>query len=170
MGPRSYFEALMSAPYEIEVMESFEKQTFRNRCLIHDAQGRKIRLTVPVRKVEHKQLTRDVEISYQSHWQHQHWIALESAYRHTPYFMYFADYLRVHYEKEYKWLVDLNDALTETIAALLRRERPIVETLCIASLQADKRTTDWSGEVWTDRHRWQKEESILDTLFEDLKI
>ena len=56
----------MSEPYEIEQMETFEKQTFRNRCLIRDPKGEIIRLTVPVGKVEHKQLTRDIQISYKT--------------------------------------------------------------------------------------------------------
>ena len=90
----------MSEPVTIEQMETFEKQTFRNRCLIRDAKGELVRLTVPVGKVEHKQLTRDIQISYQTRWQHQHWITLVSAYQHTPYFLYFADYLRPFYEKE----------------------------------------------------------------------
>ena len=161
-GPKSYFDALMSEAATIEVMESFEKQTFRNRCLIRDPKGEIIRLTVPVGKVEHKQLTRDIEISYQSKWQHQHWIAIESAYRHKPYFIYFADYLKPFYEKQYKWLVDLNAELTETIVSLLRKERPhIVES------PLRYRSTDWRGQTWTDRHPWQTEISILDTLFDE---
>lgn len=162
LGPKSYFEAITNSGYEIEQMETFEKQTFRNRCLIHDPKGIEIRLTVPVGKVEHKQLTRDIQINYQSRWQHQHWIAIESAYRHKPYFVYFADYLKPFYEKEYKWLLDLNDGLTETILSLLRRERPR-----LGSVSQAARTNDWSGETWTDRHPWQKEISILDTLFDE---
>ena len=104
-------EALMSEPASIEQMETFEKQTFRNRCLIRNAKGEMVRLTVPVGKVEHKQLTRDIEISYQTRWQHQHWITLVSTYQYTPYFQYFADYLKPFYEKEYKWLLDLNDEM-----------------------------------------------------------
>ena len=152
----------MSEPYEIEQMETFEKQTFRNRCLIRDPQGEIIRLTVPVGKVEHKQLTRDIQISYQSRWQHQHWIAIESAYRHTPYFVYYADYLRPYYEKQFTWLLDLNDALTETIVSLLRKERPTTN-----DQRPTTRTSDWCGQTWTDRHPWQKEISILDTLFDE---
>ncbi|MBO4666211.1 MAG: WbqC family protein [Paludibacteraceae bacterium] len=165
-GPKSYFEALMSGEYEIEQMETFEKQTFRNRCLIRDPKGEIIRLTVPVGKVEHKQLTRDIEISYQSKWQHQHWIAIESAYRHKPYFLYFADYLRQFYERETKWLLDLNDGLTETIVSLLRKERPAVGSET-ALLREVRRTADWSGTTWTDKHPWQKEISVLDTLFDE---
>ena len=160
LPPRSYIEALMSDPATIEQMESFEKQTFRNRCLIRDAKGELVRLTVPVGKVEHKQLTRDIQISYQTKWQHQHWITLVSAYQHTPYFMYFADYLRPFYEKQYKWLIDLNDELNATLVALLKKQKP-------QGIITGSRTLDWSGQIWTDKHPWQTELSVLDTLFDE---
>ncbi len=162
LPPLSYMQALMSEPATIEQMETFEKQTFRNRALIRDANGEIVRLTVPVGKVEHKQLTRDIQISYQSHWQHQHWITLVSAYQHTPYFMYFADYLRPFYEREYKWLVDLNDELNATLVSLLKKERP--SAIC---RQLSERSQDWSGQIWTDKHPWQTEISIVDTLFDE---
>jgi hypothetical protein len=164
LPPRSYIEALMNEPATIEQMETFEKQTFRNRCLIRDAKGEIVRLTVPVGKVEHKQLTRDIQISYQTRWQHQHWITLVSTYQHTPYFLYFADYLRPFYEKEYKYLLDLNDELNETIISLLRKQRP---QLVESGKRKAERTLDWSGQIWTDKHPWQTEISILDTLFDE---
>jgi len=164
LPPLSYMQALMSEPATIEQMETFEKQTFRNRCLIRDAKGELVRLTVPVGKVEHKQLTRDIQISYQSRWQHQHWITLVSAYQHTPYFLYFADYLRPFYEKEYKWLLDLNDEMNATLVSLLRRQKP---QLVESGKRKAERTLDWSGEIWTDKHPWQTELSILDTLFDE---
>ena len=162
LPPLSYMEALMSEPCTIEQMETFEKQTFRNRALIRDAKGELVRLTIPVKKVEHKQLTRDIEISYQTRWQHQHWITLVSAYQHTPYFMYFADYLKPFYEQEYKWLLDLNDELNATLVCLLNRQRPSA-----VSRQHSARTEDWSGQIWTDKHPWQTEISILDRLFDE---
>ena len=164
LPPRSYMEALMSEPATIEQMESFEKQTFRNRCLVRDAKGEIVRLTVPVGKVEHKQLTRDIQISYQTRWQHQHWITLVSAYQHTPYFLYFADYLRPFYEKEYKWLLDLNDEMNATLVALLKKERPLIDN---RQSIIESRTADWSGQIWTDKHPWQTELSILDSLFDE---
>ena len=158
-------DALMNESATIEQMETFEKQTFRNRALIHDAKGEMVRLTVPVKKVEHKQLTRDIEISYQTRWQHQHWITLVSAYQHTPYFLYFADYLRPFYEREYKWLLDLNDELNATIISLLCKQRP-TNAQCTKD-KAQRRTLDWSGQIWTDKHPWQTELSVLDTLFDE---
>ena len=171
LPPKSYMEALMSESATIEQMESFEKQTFRNRALIESkvesqkSKASRIMLTVPVKKVEHKQLTRDIEISYQTRWQHQHWITLVSAYQHTPYFMYFADYLKPFYEQEYKWLLDLNDELNATLASLIKRERPTDVRCTMYNVQ--KRTQDWSGQIWTDKHPWQTEISILDRLFDE---
>ena len=165
LPPKSYMEALMSEDATIEQMENFEKQTFRNRALIRDAKGELVRLTVPVGKVEHKQLTRDIQISYQTRWQHQHWITLVSAYQHTPYFLYFADYLRPFYEKEYKWLLDLNDEMNATLVALLKKERPLLDES--QKSKVERRTADWSGLIWTDKHPWQTEISILDTLFDE---
>ena len=156
-APASYFRQRLEGA-ETEVMETFEKQTFRNRCLIRDPQGCMVRLTVPVRKVEHKQLTRDIEISYQSRWQHQHWITLVSAYEHTPYFFYYADFFKPFYEKQTRWLVDLNEGLCSTIEMLLHNKAQ--------GATEQRRTTEWSGLTWTDKHPWQTEESIAGLLFE----
>lgn len=159
-GPQSYYCELIHGGM-IEQMETFEKQTFRNRCLIRDPQGEIIRLTIPIGKAEHKQLTKDIEIVYQSKWQHQHWIAIESAYRNTPYFDYYADYLRPYYTKQYKWLLDYNCEQAETILRLIENN-----PLPAEGTTRLKRTNDWSGQTWTDKHPWQTELSILDRLFE----
>ena len=126
LGPRAWYEAYFAAKGEvmIEVQESFVKQTYRNRCLIHDAQGHEVTLSVPVQKVEHKQLTRDVQISYQQHWQHQHWMALKSAYGKSPYWDYYAEFFAPFYERETRWLIDLNDNLHEVIVSLMANKRP----------------------------------------------
>lgn len=123
LAPQAWYEAYLAADeVMIEAQESFAKQTFRNRCLIHDAQGHEVSLTVPVLKVEHKQLTRDVQISYQQHWQHQHWMALRSAYGKSPYWDYYADYFAPFYQRETRWLLDLNDGLHDVIVRLLHNK------------------------------------------------
>ena len=157
----------MSEPATIEQMETFEKQTFRNRCLITaKGEGNRsegIMLSVPVKKVEHKQLTRDIEISYQSRWQHQHWISLVSAYRHTPFFDYYAEFFRPFYERETKWLWDLNSELHEVIMSLLNNQRPKAEGLQ-TSAYSYQPTADWKNE---DLNRFfGNGQSILDDLFE----
>lgn len=159
MAPVDWYKAylLESAKTDIEAMESFEKQTYRNRCLITTPDG-PLMLSVPVKKVEHKQLTRDIEISYQSRWQHQHWISLVSAYKHTPFFDYYADFFRPFYEHETKWLWDLNSGLHEVIVHLLHNSP------CHIDGYTYKATTKWAGQELNTY--FGKGNSILDTLFE----
>ena len=151
---------------QIEVMESFPKQTYRNRCTItvpHDSQSNcqspianRLTLTVPVKRADSKQLTRDVEISYQQRWQHQHWIALVSAYKRTPYFDYYADFFRPFYEQETRFLVDFNEKIHEVIHQLIRNSE--------FKIQNSKFTTDWQG---LDLEPcFGNGQSILDLLFE----
>lgn len=158
MAPKEWYKAYLIAPEEVEIegLESFEKQTCRNRAII----GNGIMLTVPVKKVEHKQLTRDIEISYQSHWQHQHWISLVSTYKNTPFFDYYEEFFKPFYEKEYRFLWDLNSEIHETIMMLLNNERPGLGE----SRFAYRCTADWGGE---ELNRFFGEgKSVLEVLFE----
>ena len=180
MGSVEWYRQFLANPsaVQIEVMESFSKQTYRNRCTItmpigDKAKGEKqntenplpfregmgvgsLTLTVPVKRADSKQLTRDVEISYQQRWQHQHWIALVSAYKRTPYFDYYADFFRPFYEQETRFLVDFNEKIHEVIHQLIRNSE--------FKIQNSKFTTDWSG---LDLEScFGNGQSILDLLFE----
>ena len=161
MGSAEWYRQLLANPsaVQIEVMESFPKQTYRNRCTITTPDGA-LTLSVPVKRADSKQLTRDVEISYQQRWQHQHWIALVSAYKRTPYFDYYADFFRPFYEKETKFLVDLNEGLHEVIVRLLANKAMGNRQWAIG----ENRTTDWQG---LDLEPcFGNGQSILDMLFE----
>ena len=168
MGSVEWYRRFFANPsaVQIEVMESFPKQTYRNRCTItvpHDSPSNRpspiansLTLTVPVKRADSKQLTRDVEISYQQRWQHQHWIALVSAYKRTPYFDYYADFFRPFYEQETHFLVDFNEKIHEVIHQLIRNSE--------FKIQNSKFTTDWSG---LDLEScFGNGQSILDLLFE----
>ena len=161
LGSVDWYKRFYTNPAEviIEVMESFPKQTFRNRCCITTPDG-PLTLSVPVKRADSKQLTRDVEISYQQRWQHQHWIALMSAYKRTPYFDYYAEFFRPFYERETKFLVDLNEGLHEMIMRLIANK---VRSEQLPT-QSNSRTTDWMG---LDLEPcFGNGQSILDMLFE----
>ena len=162
LGSVEWYRRFLANPsaVQIEVMESFPKQTYRNRCTITTPDG-PLTLSVPVKRADSKQLTRDVEISYQQKWQHQHWIALVSAYKRTPYFDYYADFFRPFYERETKFLVDLNEGLHETIIRLMANDVAIGNwQLAIGK----NRTSDWQG---LDLEPcFGDGQSILDMLFE----
>ncbi len=157
-APTEWYKAFMKESCEIEVFESFPKQTYRNRCTITSPNGA-VTLSVPVCHVERKQLTRDVEISYQQHWQHQHRIALVSAYKRTPYFDYYQDYLMPVYEKRHKYLKDLNDECHAVVMSLMRN-MPAKEVTATPLTV----TTDWRG-CDLEQH-WGDGRSILDLLME----
>ena len=173
IGPIEWYRRYLTNPsaVQIEVMESFPKQTYRNRCTItlpHDSQSNcqspianSLTLTVPVKRVDSKQFTRDVEISYQKRWQHQHWIALVSAYKRTPYFDYYADFFRPFYEQETRFLVDFNEKIHEVIIRLIANDAKSEEA---KRLLGENRTTDWQG--MDLEPCFGNGQSILDILFE----
>ena len=141
LAPVSWYKAFLSEPSPmIEVCESFPRSTLRNRCVIAGTNGVQT-LTVPVCKAQSKQLTRDVQVSYQSNWQHQHWQALVSAYRHTPYFDYLADMFEPLYQKQTKYLVDLNAAFHEVVMYILLQDK-----------RSYNLTTDWQEDTDIDRY------------------
>ena len=188
MGSVEWYRQFLANPsaVQIEVMESFPKQTYRNRCTItqpvgDDAMRRLgerretgnslpfregqgvglLTLSVPVKRADSKQLTRDVEISYQQRWQHQHWIALMSAYKRTPYFDYYADFFRPFYEQETRFLVDFNEKIHQVIVRLMANLAKGEEA---KRLLGKNRTTDWQG---IDLEPcFGNGQSILDLLFE----
>ena len=162
MGPIEWYRQFLanSSAVQIEVMESFPKQTYRNRCTIATPDG-PLTLTVPVKRVDSKQFTRDVEISYQKRWQHQHWIALVSAYKRTPYFDYYADFFRPFYEQETRFLVDFNEKIHEVIIRLIANDAKGEEA---KRLLGENRTTDWQG--MDLEPCFGDGQSILDILFE----
>lgn len=176
MGSTEWYRRFLTDPsnVQIEVMESFPKQTYRNRCTISLPVGNEairqlggeerrrelLTLSVPVKRADSKQLTKDVEISYQQRWQHQHWIALTSAYKRTPYFDYYADFFRPFYEKETKFLIDLNEGLHEIIIRLMTNKEPAIKRLETRLIT----TTDW--QCLDLEPCFGKGHSILDLLFE----
>lgn len=122
LAPIQYYTKLLqcgAGTAYIEGCDSYTKQTYRNRCLISDANG-PLALTIPTEKsTEGKCLMRDIRISDHGNWHHQHWNALEAAYRHTPFFQYYEDDFRPFYEKKIEFLYDFNWQLTELVCSLI---------------------------------------------------
>lgn len=123
LAPVSYYVLLARAgKVVIEQHENYQKQSYRNRCLIAAANGPMV-LSIPVKKnLPGKNSIRDIQLSGHGNWQHMHWNSLVSAYASSPYFAFYRDDIRPFYEKKYKYLFDFNEALREEICALLNLE------------------------------------------------
>jgi len=106
----------------IEQFEHFNKQTYRNRCVILGGNGQ-ITLVVPVIKGRGKKiLIKDLKISYDMDWQRNQWKTIFSAYNSSPYFEYYKDDIQPFFKKKTKYLLDFNQAIHENICDLLEIE------------------------------------------------
>lgn len=123
-----YTKWLIYKDIYIDQYENFIKQTWRNRYSILGGNGT-IDLIVPVVKGRGpKILIKDIEISYDTDWQRNHWRTLFSAYNTSPYFEYYADDLLPFFERKFRFLFDFNLRIHEIIIELLELERPTILT------------------------------------------
>ena len=112
----------------VEIWETYHKQTYRNRCRVMTANGVES-LSVPVIKVNgNHTMTKDITISPTEPWQHIHSRCLESAYKASPYFDHYYDYLKPIFEGHFERLVDLNDAALQAVLKMLKVNKEIVHT------------------------------------------
>ena len=122
-GPIQWYQKLYRYDQTlIEQYDSYQKQTYRNRCVIATANGLQA-LTVPVEhNVQRSTFSvqcKDLRISDHNQWRRVHWNALQSAYSESPFFDYYADDIRPFFEKKYEFLVDFNEAIRQTVCDLL---------------------------------------------------
>ncbi len=120
LGPVQYYSKLISYSHiYIEYYENYSKQSYRNRCTILSANG-PMNLSVPVMK-DNKQkiLTKNIRIDNNNRWKQIHIRAFESAYRSSPFFLYYSDEIFALYKKKHTFLVDLNNDFQNIVLQLL---------------------------------------------------
>ncbi|MDR2585764.1 MAG: WbqC family protein [Prevotellaceae bacterium] len=117
-APISYY--LLSAQsnwVRIERHESYQKQSYRNRCTILSANG-PLSLVVPILR-PHDCSIKEARIDYSIPWQHTHWRAIEAAYRSSAYFEEYSQQIQEVYCNEIPFLFDLNIKIWELSLNLL---------------------------------------------------
>jgi hypothetical protein len=113
----------------IEQYDTYQKQTYRNRCDIYGANG-KLSLSIPVVHEKGRRLkAKDVKIDYATDWRRLHWKGIESAYNSSPYFEYYMDSFEPYYRKEFRFLIDLCMQLNDEVLIILNRQVKPVPTL-----------------------------------------
>ncbi|MBR5688797.1 MAG: WbqC family protein [Prevotella sp.] len=197
-GPVQWYQKLHRYDHVmVERMDSFVKQTYRNRCVIAAPNGPQA-LTIPVSHDCDKPLTRDIRISDHGNWRRLHWNALQTAYGESPFFEHYADDLRPFFERRWEYLYDFNMEITLLMCQLLDIHPVIAPTDSYlpsgspessenngdsdhSCLLADFRDTihpkhplpdpDFSPkpyyQVYADRHGFLPNLSILDLLFNE---
>ena len=164
----------------IEVHETYHKQTYRNRCKVMTANGVQ-QLSVPVVKVNgNHTMTKDMAISPIEPWQQVHRRCLESAYKASPYFDHYYDFLRPVFETRFERLIDLNDTALKAILKLLKVNKEIVHTTDYVKVVEDdfreafspKATVDTQlfpeyYQVFNNKFPFAPDLSILDLIFNE---
>ena len=183
-GPINYYARLVrQKEITLEQHDSYSKQSYRNRCLIMGPNG-VIALSIPVIKwMGSKTLLKDVRIDYDSHWNRIHWKSLVAAYSSSPFFEYLADDLSPFYGRRFTFLIDLNHRLLEFSLVQLGIEIPVARSDSFAPITSEQDPRHFIHpkknqaeadpgfnpekyhQVFSDRHGFQSNLSILDLLF-----
>lgn len=84
-------------------------------------------LSVPVIRggSKDKTLITDIEIDYSQKWYNVHWRTIQAAYGRAPYFEFYSDYLKAVYDRQPKYLFQLNMDLLQLYLKLLKLNKPI---------------------------------------------
>ena len=181
-GPIQWYQKLYRYDHcLIEQYDSYQKQTYRNRCVIATANGMQA-LTFPVEHTDEKMLTKDLRISDHNNWRRIHWNALLSAYSESPFFDYYADDIHPFFEKKYDFLIDFNEAIRQKVCELLdihpnvnytsdfrHQTSDIVDFREVINAKRPQADADFQPQrywqVFEGKHGFQANLSILDLLF-----
>ena len=180
LGSIEWWREALSPDAVIDVGEHYIKQSCRNRCEIATAAGR-MSLTANVVKGAsiHKRALKDMRLDYSKRWQHQHSVALRSAYRSSAYYDYWADLLVPFYEQPHEWLYDFNRGLAEVICKITGHTGELhfsEEYLTAGEGDIDLRGHDFLGpreggpnywQVFMEKVPFEPNLSIVDYLFNE---
>ena len=128
-GSINYINTLFQfSNIQIEQYESYQKMSFRNRCMVVGSNG-VVNLSVPLEKGRNqKQLMKDVRISYSGNWQAQHLRTIESCYSRSPFFEFYRDAVWGLLEKKEIFLLDQNLKILDWLKKVLKLTGSISKT------------------------------------------
>ncbi|MBW6497868.1 MAG: WbqC family protein [Bacteroidales bacterium] len=175
----------VSAKAEVEVHETYPKQTWRNRCSIPSANG-PLALSIPVEKpLGNHTPTRLISISSHLSWQKQHWRSIVSAYSKSAFFLFYQDLLEPFFMDQppallVNWNQNLLAAITEEIGLKLKPVRTITfekaptEKIDLRqAISPKKLTSPEKGndlfppyfQAFSEKYGFLQNQSVIDVLF-----
>ena len=176
----SYIVMAHAEKLVFEVQDSYQKQTYRNRCYICGANG-KLGLHIPVQySQKNRQNTSEILIDNSSNWQSIHWKSLESAYKTSPYFEYYQDDLVSLFTTKKESLLEFNLECIEIINSCLNlsikyskslefnkeKQQKEYRYLVNARKESEIKINPYI-QVFQEKHGFINNLSILDLLFNE---
>ena len=107
--PVEYFFAIaQSGKTLVEQHETYQKQSYRNRCVIYSAGGPEA-LSIPVVKDgTYSRPIRDIKVDYSEPWLQHHVRSMKAAYNSSPFYEYYEDDILRILNRKREFLFDLN--------------------------------------------------------------
>ena len=175
-GNIEHFANLLQGGEEaiIDLGENYVKRSERNRTEIMTSGGI-MQLSVQLCHANKpRQAMRSMRIDYSKRWQHQHHIAMMSAYRSSPYYDHYAYRFEELYSRHWEWLTELNLATLESVCNILKVSTPRLSEQYITASNEDldmrqkQRGSTFVAEpyyqVFSERMPFEPNLSILDLL------
>ncbi|MGV8994147.1 MAG: WbqC family protein [Flavobacterium sp.] len=163
----------------LEMEDNFQKQTNRNRMYIYSANGLQL-LNIPVKHLKNShQMSKDIKLETEFDWQKQHFKSLEAAYRSSPFFEFFEDIFMPVFEKDYKFLMDLNLDTMAIISKCIglktsffkteefKKETNLIDFRNLAAGKKDQTQITPYTQVFGEKYGFLNNLSILDLLFNE---
>ena len=182
LGSQEWWQEALAPDAIIDVGEHFVKQTARSRCEIATAAGR-MSLTANVVNGAsiHNQAVKDIKLDYSKRWQHQHAVAIRSAYKSSPYYDYYAHHFEPFFEQRREFLYDFTRELMEVVCKIEGWSVPRIseEYIIAGEGDVDLRGHNFLGprtdnatywQVFSERLPFESNCSIIDHLFNEGKV
>ena len=174
LPPVSFFKKIINLKtLHFSVSTNYQKQTYRNRCIISTASGIQ-NLIIPIKHNQNKKSYSKTEIYNQLNWQKNHWKAIKSAYNSSPFFEYYSDDFYLFYEKEYKLLYNFNhDIFLQILKCIelnvsLKKTNKIVDYIELKKIldpKKDREKYKNYSQVFMRQNGFQSDLSIIDLIF-----
>lgn len=170
-----------SKDYLFEFWDNYQKQTLRNRTLIYSANG-VLSLSIPVvYSQKNRQLYKDIKIAHAEDWQSHHWKSIESAYRTSPFFEFYADELKYLFTEKPEFLLEHNLNCFKVILECLQLTYNLKTTtefnkspenikeyrFLVNTRKLDVKPFETYTQVFSNKHGFISNLSILDLLFNE---
>ena len=176
-----YSEIVKADSVIFEMEDNFQKQSYRNRCYIYNANGKQL-LNIPVKDKNkgnsQRKKTKDLLVDNDSFWQDNHLKSLQTAYRTSPFYEFYEDDLLSIFTKKYTYLQDVNIDTFLFIADALQipQQYSKTEEYKVTTNKTDfrhladiknqpKKLVDNYIQMFDDKHGFIPNLSILDLIF-----
>lgn len=155
---------------EIRKSAPYRKNWPLNRYILTGSQGKQTMSIPLVGGRNQKNPFSEVLISFEEDWQSHHWKTMQTLYRRSPFFEYYAPEIEYLYHQKIKNLMSWNKESIQAIQQFLNLDFQIIEVEHLEETAIPKKDVSAFSfipyhQVFEDQLKFQENCSILDLIF-----